>query len=132
MLQIRNSYGFDEQRLIKNKILERGMTKKRRSLFEVVKDIWNNETFNEVVYKASLGLVIIWIILKLLRIIESPLWQEMLPFAGLVLGFITWSNRLESRLTSMEKDLQYIRKDTDSAKKEMEDTQHRLDRHHLY
>ena len=119
-------------------MVKKGM-KKRRSVLEIVKEIWNNETFNEVAYKASLGLVIIWIILKLLRIIESPLWQEMLPFAGLVLGFITWSNRLESRLTSMEKDLQYIRKDTDYTKKEMEDirqevgdAKHRLERHHLY
>ena len=42
----------------------------------------------DALYWGSLLVVVVWIILKLVGVIQSPLWQELIPFAALVVPFV--------------------------------------------
>ena len=95
----------------------------------------------DVIYWGFILVVIVWIILKLLGIIHSPVWQQMLPFAALVVPFIIKGMKdaeslalikpmyeeikemrkdistMDNRLVHVEKDVHYLRRDVDHLQK---------------
>lgn len=104
----------------------------------------NKDLIYNILYWGSIGVVIVWIILKLLGIINSPVWQQMIPFAGLIIPFIIKGMKdaesiglikpmygeikdirkdqmdMKERLIHVEKDMHYIRRDVDLLRKDFD------------
>src|SRR3989338_1686239 len=80
------------------------------------------------VFWLSLGIIALWIILRLLGIFESPIWQEMIPYAGAIFAAGSFfqmifdlrkrinrievrQNRMASGLIKLESDVHHLRQD---------------------
>lgn len=61
---------------------------------------------NPVIYDwmfwISIAVVVIWMILKAVGIIHSPLWQELLPFAGGLAAIVAYFQRTGASLQKID------------------------------
>ncbi|MEM4263746.1 MAG: hypothetical protein QW666_02515 [Candidatus Woesearchaeota archaeon] len=88
-----------------------------------------NETkIYDIIFWTSLGIVAIWVFLKMIGVIHSPVWIQMVPYAGAIFAagvfyqFVKSMKRdvydlksrmniIESRTNSIERDVTEIRTD---------------------
>ncbi|HLD02061.1 MAG TPA: hypothetical protein VJC10_04250 [Patescibacteria group bacterium] len=87
------------------------------------KEVIKNMVLNAL-YWGSLLVVVVWIILKLVGVIQSPLWQELIPFAALIVPFIIQGMKdtqsiglikpMYDELKEMRTELKEIRKEQGS------------------
>ena len=76
---------------------------------------------NPVVYDwifwISIGVVVVWMILKAVGVIHSPVWQELLPLAGGLAAIIAYSQKTGRHLQKID----HIDKNLTEFKLEMHD-----------
>lgn len=83
-----------------------------------------------VIFWTSLAVIAVWIVLKAIGIIDSPTWQELIPFASAIFGagaffqmVFSMNRRLgkvEGKVEHTDKDIGYLRIDVEVLKKDFE------------
>ena len=69
------------------------------------------------VFWISLAVVAIWMILKIFGVIHSPVWQDMLPFAGVIMAIAAYFQKTGASLQKID----HIVQDLHDFKNEMRD-----------
>lgn len=76
-------------------------------------------SINPIVYDwifwISVAVVVIWMILKAVGIIQSPVWQELLPYAGAFAAVVAYFQKTGAYLQKID----YIGQDIHDSKLEM-------------
>lgn len=95
------------------------MVKKELPLF-----IPQNISIWDIIFFMSMGVLTLWLILKLTGVIQTPLWLEVgIPVATMIIGFCSlYTNLLEKvnhiavdtaetrmRMNHFEKDMEFVR-----------------------
>ncbi|MBI2664866.1 hypothetical protein HYX10_06025 [Candidatus Woesearchaeota archaeon] len=87
------------------------------------------DLINIILFWTGLGLIILWVVLKLLGIINTPVWQQVLPYVGAIFGagafyrmFMEMNGSLrgvERKIGHMDKDIGHLRMDADVLKNDV-------------
>lgn len=81
------------------------------------------------IFWISIGVIVVWMILKAAGIIQSPQWQELLPFAGAVAAIAAYfqkSGAFFQRVDHIADDLHTFKSET---KAELREISGRLKQH---
>ncbi len=78
----------------------------------------------DYLFYASMAVILIWLVLKMTGIIQTPLWLEYgVPIGSFVIGFIMLFQSLNDRITTLsvndariETRIEHIDKDVESLK----------------
>lgn len=89
----------------------------------------------QILFYFSMSIVLLWLILKLTGIIQTPVWLEFgVPIAGLFAGIFTMYHNLMRAITKvgitvatlavkvdhLERDMNVVKQDTSLLKKDMD------------
>ena len=61
-----------------------------------------NPVVYDWVFWISIGVVVVWMILKAVGVIHSPVWQELLPLAGGLAAIIAYSQKTGAYLQKID------------------------------
>ena len=73
-----------------------------------MKEFKVNTVVYDWIFWISIGVIVAWMILKVVGVFHSPVWQEMLPIAGGVAAVIAYSQktgRYLERIDHIDKNL---------------------------
>jgi len=64
---------------------------------EIKRSVW------DYLFYLCMSIVLLWVVLKSIGIIKTPFWLEYgLPVASFVIGFLTFSQSLNNRISKLE------------------------------
>src|SRR3989344_5715032 len=77
----------------------------------------HNTVIYDWIFWVSIAVIVIWMILKAAGIIDSPVWQELLPFAGAVAAIAAYFQKTGASFQKVD----HIVQDLHEFKTEMRD-----------
>ncbi|MBI2175737.1 hypothetical protein HYU40_00085 [Candidatus Woesearchaeota archaeon] len=82
------------------------------------------------IFWISIGVVVVWMILKATGIIHSPIWQELLPFAGGLAAIVSYfqkTGRYLEKIDHLDRDFHEFRSKADIRFDEVKADLHKYD-----
>lgn len=81
-----------------------------------------NPVVYDWVFWVSIAVVVLWMILKIVGVIHSPVWQEMLPIAGgaaAIVAYALKAGRYLEKIDHIKTDLHNFKSDMSDFRKEV-------------
>ena len=88
------------------------------------------------IFWTSLGIIAVWIVLKAVGIINTPTWQELLPFAGAIFAAGAFYQKIrgmdidikgiKGKIGHMDRDIGHLRIDVEVLKSDMGTVKNKL------
>ncbi len=85
-------------------------------------------SFSTVLFYLSMGTVIVWLILKVTGVINTPVWLEYgVPLGGFITAFLTFYRDIFKEIRAVGSDITTLRIDVGSLKTDVSTLKNRTD-----